>query len=98
MQGKNGDTDLENRLADKVREGEHRTASSSLAFRESSIGMCTPSCVKQIAGGKLLYIITWGGQLVLSDDLKWWDGERGGRRYILYGRNQHNIVKQFPSN
>ena len=41
--------------------------------------MCTPSRVKQIAGGKLLYIITWGGQLVLSEDLKAWDGGRGGR-------------------
>jgi len=55
--------------------------------------MCTPSRVKQIAGGKLLYIITWGGQLVLSEDLKGWDGGRGGR----LNREEIHIVWQKPT-
>ena len=86
LQGKNGDADLENRLADKVREGERRRD------WESSIGMCTLSRVKQIAGGKLLYIITCGGQLVLSEDPKGWDGVRGGR----LNREEIHIVWQKP--
>ena len=49
MQGRNGDTDIENKLVDPVGEGESRTTG------ESSIDVDTPLCVKQIASGKLLY-------------------------------------------
>lgn len=40
--------DVENELVDPVREGEGGTNG------KSSIGTCTPSCVKQIAGARLL--------------------------------------------
>ena len=49
MQGRNGDRDIENGLVDTGREGE------SGMNRESSIDTYTRSCVKQIAGEKLLY-------------------------------------------
>ena len=41
----------------------------------------------------MLYIITWGGQLVLSEDLKAWDGGRGGR----LNREEIHIVGQKPT-
>ena len=49
LQGRNGDTDIENKLVDPVGEGESRTTG------ESSIDVDTPLRVKQIASGKVLY-------------------------------------------
>ena len=54
--------------------------------------------------------ITQETNLALSDDLEGWvwgsGGDSGGREHIynydwcalLYGKNQHNILKQFSSN
>ena len=55
MQGKNRDTDVENRLVDTVAEGEERVRQT-----ESSTKTYTLPYVKQIADGKLL--ITQGAQ------------------------------------
>ena len=64
--------------------------------------------VKQTARGKLLY--NPGGSSVLHDDQDGWDGGvwEGGSRgsgyiytyswFTLCSRNQHNVVKQLPSN
>ena len=49
MQGRNGDTDVENELVDAVGEGVYGTNG------ENSINIYTLSCVKLIAGEKLLY-------------------------------------------
>ena len=79
-----------------------------------SINMLTLSCVKWIAGEKLLYntgspawhsVMTWGGGGGVRCSGEW-EGGSGGRWYmynygwfvLLYGWNQHNIVKQFSSN
>ena len=51
MQGRNGDTDIENGLVDPVGEGE------SEMNGESSINIHTLSPVRWIAGEKLLYNI-----------------------------------------
>ena len=76
---------------------------------ESSSNMYTLSCVKQIAGEKLLY--NRETSLVLYDDLEGWDEQRGGRCkkegiyiYIIIAdlgycmAETNNIVKQFSSN
>ena len=53
---------------------------------ESSIGIYTLSCVKELVGS---FCTTWGCSLALCDDLEGWDeGERsdaqeGGDKYIL---------------
>ena len=61
--------------------------------------MCTLSCVNQIASGKLLYNTELS--LALCDDLEGWDGRGKGEynydRFTVYGRSQHNRVKQFIS-
>ena len=49
MQGRNGDTDVENGLVDTVGEGK------SGMNRESSLDIYILPCVKEIAGEKLLY-------------------------------------------
>ena len=101
FQGRNGDADIENRLLDTVGEEESGTS------RESSIDKYTLSCVKQIAGEKLLY--NRKPTQARDDDLEGWNRgvEEGskGRCYVhnydwfaLCGRNYHNIVKQFSSN
>ena len=68
------------------------------------------SVVKQIAGGNLLYD-TGSSNALLCGDLEGWDVVGGGREVqdggymyiydwsrLMYGRNQHNIVKQLSSN
>ena len=49
MQGRNGDTDKENKLADIV--GERKSGANG----ESNINLYTLPCVKQTAGEKLLH-------------------------------------------
>ena len=49
MQGSNGDTDVENGSVDTVEEEKSGTN------RECSINIYTLSCIKQIAGEKLLF-------------------------------------------
>ena len=49
MNGRNGDADVENGFMDTVGEGKSGTN------REGSINMYTLSCLKWIAGEKLLY-------------------------------------------
>ena len=75
---------------------------------ESSIDIYTLPCVKQIASGKLLCNRELSSVLCDDHGVEWGGGEAdsGGRRYmhtygwfmLLYGRNQHNIVKQLSSN
>jgi len=49
LQGRNGDADVENGLVATVGEGERGMNA------ETSINICTLSCVKWIAGEKFLY-------------------------------------------
>ena len=99
LQGRNRDADVENRLM---------TQSGKGMNWESSIETCTLPCVKWTDSGNLLYMYVWHRELklVLCDNLEVKDGvERGwrGREHIctygwfmlLYGRSQHNIVKQL---
>ncbi|RJF75347.1 hypothetical protein D4Z77_08730, partial [Campylobacter coli] len=65
MQGRNGDTDVENGLKDTVREGESGTCG------ESSINIYTLSGVKCVAGEKLLFST---GSPVLCSVVTWGDG------------------------
>ena len=51
LQGRNRDTDIENRLLDSAREGKGGTN------QESSIETYTLPCVKQMASKKLLYTV-----------------------------------------
>ena len=58
-------------------------------------------CVRQLASGKCR--ITQGAQLSALNDPEGWEGESRARGYIytygrfapLYGRNEHNTVKQL---
>ena len=99
LQGRNRDADIENRLV---------TQSGRGMNWESSTEMCTLPCVKWTDSGNLLYMYVWHRELnlVLCDNLEVKDGvERGwrGREHmctygwfmLLYGRSQHNIVKQL---
>ena len=71
MQGRSEDTDVVHGPADTGREGEGGMNG------KSSINMYTLSCVKQVAGGKLLY--NTGGPAWPSV-MTWRDGRvRGGR-------------------
>ena len=86
---------------DAVREGEGRMN------RESSIETWMLPYVKQIASGDLLYD-AGSSNSVLCDNLEGWEVERRFKRegaqvclrpiHVMYGRNQHNIVKQLSSN
>ena len=72
MQGRNRDSDIENRLTDTAWEGEGGMN------KESSIETYTSPCVKQIASGNLLYD-AGSSNLVLCDSLEEWDGVGGER-------------------
>ena len=95
MEGSNGDADTENRLMDTEEEGESGTNGGS------SVETCTLPYVKWIASGNLLYgsgssnwcSVGWGR----------WAKREGTYVFLLmfmlmYGRNQHNIVKQLSFN
>ena len=100
----NGDADVENRIVDTVREEQGRMN------WENNIDIYTPPCVQQIADKKLLSntgspawcsVMTWrGGMWGREGDSK----ARSiyvcnyGWSTLLYGINQHNIVKQLSSN
>ena len=88
-------------------EVDSREAEGGRNWKRSSEAYTLPS-VKRIASGNLLCD---AGSLnpVLCDNLQGWDGveessrERGcmytcGWFMLMYGRNQHNIVKQLSSN
>ena len=88
---------------DTVREGEGATN------LDSSMKNYKLPCVKQIATENVLYNTRSSNQ-VLCDNLRrrGWD-EVGGRfkrqgtyiygwMVLMYGRNQHNVVKQLSSN
>ena len=95
-QGSEGDTDVEDRLVD--------TAGGEGGMNEESMETYTLPYGKQTARGNLLH--DSGG----CDNLERWDrrwerGSRGrGHMYtcdwfmLMYGRNQHNIVKQLSFN
>ena len=91
MQERNRDAVAESGLVGTIGEGEDELNGGS------SIGIDTPSWVKWAAGEKLPY--NTGPSLVLCDDGEAWDEGKGGRlktegiRFVLYGRNQHNIAK-----
>ena len=93
--------DIENRLVDTGGEGEGGTNS------QSSMETYTLSCVKLDNQWKFA---VWCRELKCSDP--WWDPVRGVRKFqegwdtcipmawfvLIYGRNQHNIVKPLSSN
>ena len=98
MQGRTGDTVVENGLVDTVREGK------SGMNGESSINTHTLSCVKRIADEKLLY--NKGSPIwcsVMAKRVGWREGmeaQEGGEICIIMadgmlldGRNPQNIVK-----
>ena len=73
--------------------------------RESCSEIYTLPYVKQIANGK--FCVTQKAQPGALWHLEGWDGvEVGGRGHmytygwfmLIYGRNQHNIIKQLSSN
>ena len=96
FQGSNREADVGNGCMDTVG-GKGRETDW-----EIRIEICTLTCIKQIASGKLLQ--SAGSSARCSDDLEGWDAGGGwrGRRYkytyscfiSLYNRNQNNIVKQ----
>ena len=101
LQGSSGDADTENRLVDTVGGGDGGINWAS------SIETYTLPYMNQRASGTWLL---WHRELnlVLSDNPKGW--EVGGRFkkervyvylwliHVMYGRNQHNILKQLSSN
>ena len=104
FEGRNGDADMENRIVDTVREEQGRMN------WENNIDIYTPPCAQQIADKKLLSntgspawcsVMTWRGGMVGREG-----DSKGHSIYIcnygwftlLYGINQHNIVKQLSSN
>ena len=106
LQGSNGNTDIENRLLDTVGGGE-----GGMNW-ESSMETYTLPYIKQIASRNLLYDTGRSNQ-VLCDNQEGSDGagsgrERDSRRrghmdtcgwfMLMYGRDQHNIVKQLSTN
>ena len=68
LQGRNGDTDVENESVDTAGEGD-----GGVSWKSSTDIFTFPS-VKQMASGKLLY--STGSSAWLCDDLARWDGER----------------------
>ena len=98
LQGGNRDTDVGNRLADSVGKWE------GAMNWENSIDMYTLPCVKQIVSGKHGKL-----SLVPCDYIQGWDVRGRFKRegipmcpygwfVLMYGRNQHIIVKQLSSN
>ena len=94
----NRDSDIENRLVDTVREGESGTN------WESSIETYTLPYVEQLMGNCIIQGVLWQHTGVGCGS-GWEGGSRTGRHMytygwfmLLYGRNQHNIVKQLSSN
>ena len=96
LQGSNRDTGIENRLGNTVGEGEGGT-NWEISTETHTLGICCmtwgvrPSALWQPRR------VGWGG--------RWEGGSRGrGHMYtygwfmLMYGRNQHNIVKQLSSN
>ena len=92
----------ENRPVDTAGEGEGG------ANWEGSIEAYTLPAVKQTDSGSLLYDAE-SSNSVLCDNLEECDGVQGGLRkrghmhtygwlMLMFGRNQHNIVKQLSSN
>ena len=95
---------MENRIVDTVREEQGRMD------WENNIDIYTPPCVQQIADKKLLCntgspawcsVMTWrggiGGREGDSKGLSIYVCNYGWFT-LLYGINQHNIVKQLSSN
>ena len=82
------DADLERGLVDTAGAEEGGTN------WESSVNMYTLSRVKHTASGKLP--CNQGARPVLCDDLEGWVYNHGWFS-LLYGRNQHNMVKQLSS-
>ena len=79
MQGRNGDTDVENGLKETVGEGESGT------YGESSINIYTLSGVRCTAGEKLLFST---GSPVLCSVVTWGDGMGEARE----GHDVHIIM------
>ena len=104
LQGNTRDADIENRLVDTVGDGE-----GGMNW-ESSTETYTLLYVKQIASGNLLYDRELKpGVLWQPRGVGWhgrWQGGSKGRIHVytygwftlLYGRNQHNTVKQLSFN
>ena len=97
LQGSNGDADIQNRLMNTVGEGEGGTNWGSVI--ETYIIIC----------GNLLHD-TGSSNPVLCDNLEGWNVVGGGKEVqqegdicmytcglfiLIYGRNQHNIIKQL---
>ena len=107
LQGSNGDTDIQNRLVDTVGEGE-----GGMNW-ENNMQTYTLPYVKQIASGNVLCdtgssasspSALWQPRGVVCGG-RWEVGSEGGGRIstcgwfmLMYGRNQHNTVKQLSSN
>ena len=74
---------------------------------ERSVETHTLPYVKQIASGSLMYDAgssDWCPGTTYNGGMGWEGGSRGRRRMdaygwflLMYGRNQHNIVKQLSS-
>ena len=102
LQGSNADADTEKRLVDTVREGEGGTN------WENDTETHTLPSVKQIASGNLLYDAGSPNPVLWQPTGVGWGGKwekvsrRRGRMYsygwFMYGRNQHNSIKQLSSN
>ena len=99
LQGSSGDAEIGNKLEDTVGDGE-----GGMNW-ESSLETHTLPYVKWIASGSLLYD-AGNSDLVPCDSLGRWEGGSRGRGHVyacgllmlMYGRDQHNIVKQLSSN
>ena len=98
LQGSSGNPDIENRLVDIMWEGEGGTN------WESSIETYTLPYVEQLMGNCIIQGVLWQHTGVGCGS-GWEGGSRTGRHMytygwfmLLYGRNQHNIVKQLSSN
>ena len=101
MQGSNGDTDVENRLVNTVREGK------SEMNGKTSINIYTRSNVKWIAGEKLLYNTgspVWHSVMTWKSVMRR-EGRHRGRGYLynyglftlLHSRNQHIVIIKYKS-
>ena len=103
LQGWNRDADVEDGLWTQQGKGKGKGVN-----RESSVGVCTLSCVTQMASGKLPC-----GTGAQPRALRWpsavgWEGEEGGSRgkaymYMhswfisLYSTHEHSIINQLYS-